>query len=185
MTFLSITQSAEELDKLARQGYYRYLRSAEFCEAFLKPLAALIHSLGVCNVLDVGCNYGTLSRFVSCGYVGFDASPVYVEMAREQYKRQLFTQGRMEDPQLTGEFEAVVFGNLLEVLVKPEERVAFMQMYHERYQAKYLIVYDLVRLDHAPLDKAFKRIHRYYATANISTLIDEKRHRKILGYRCV
>ncbi len=192
MTFLKNDQSEEVLEDLyGEKDYYWYLRSQEFCETFLKPMADIINEIGG-SVLDVGCGEGQLSQFIDVPYCGIDASPTAIDKARQTYhdRNASFGVFRLENfieewkgSLYIDDFQTVVFGGIMEVLVAPEERVRLARSYMDRFDSEYLIIYDLKRLDEAPFKSNFQLIQRISATVNLEGIPKVKRSRKILVFK--
>jgi SAM-dependent methyltransferase len=179
---LNVDQHPDELADLYRERYYWYLQSSQFRETFLRPLGDIINRLG-CPCLDVGCGEGWLADYVSVPYVGFDGSTVAIRGARQAHPGKLFHHGRIERPTCyVPPYSSIVFGNLLQVLVKEECRVAFLESYLV-FLPRYLIVYDLEILKTAPIRERFEVIEELHATADVPNLQDVKRHRQILVLR--
>src|SRR5690606_39841090 len=86
-----------------------------------------------------------------------------------------------DDPPIGKEqYDTIVFGNILDVVVKPEQRLALVEKYL-RFRPSRIIIYDLERLDVTPFNHRFG--HPTVKTGSVSLPIDEvKRHRKILVY---
>jgi hypothetical protein len=193
---LNINQSSSELNYIhGRQDYYWYLRSPQFREEFIKPLANIVNRLGL-TCLDVGCSEACLADYLNVAYYGFDGSRAAIEKACERIKtipvqgRISISVDRFEDPSLyINVIGTIVLGGILEVLVKPEHRVALLQMYQERYNPVYLVIYDLERLDTSEIDKVYGLpmevvyLHcpPFPPEKNVP---DVKLHRKIMVYQC-
>lgn len=162
---LNINQTPEELQKLYEDDYYWYLRSPEFQDTFLSRIGWLCNfytgSSG--RILDVGCGEGQLAEYIGRTfnrYYGFDGSVTAIRKNREIGGRLL--QGRIEDPPFDPKryrFDVVVFGGILEVLIKPERRLDFVNLYRDKYTCRYFIVYDLERLDTLPLMKVHQLLY--------------------------
>lgn len=188
---LNLNQSPEELaDLYGERDYYAYLRSPQFKHTFLKQIGELIHE--ICGdwgrVLDVACGEGQLAEFVRCDYCGIDGSAKAIERGilaqiGDRHRFPLLT-ARMEDPPSDiGYFNTIVFGGVLEVLIKPDHRVEFVNLYRDRYQATHFIVYDLERLDTGPLESTHRKLREIHASVEeMPGLIDVKRHRKTLAF---
>lgn len=183
MTTLNIDQSAAELARIYEQGYYDYLGSPAFRQAFLRPLGSIVNVLGL-PVLDVGCGEGWLADYTAVPYYGFDGSSVAVETARRERSGGTFYVDRLENPRpVEAYLGTVVFGGLFAVLVKPTEHLQFVELYRERFTPRYFIVYDLERVDHRGLAAAYRLIYEYHASADLE-LQEVKKHRKILVFQC-
>lgn len=178
--WLSLNQSPDELRELYERDYYWYLRSPQFAEAFLRPLGHLIDSLGT-SVLDMGCGEGQLSDYVKYPYYGIDGSARAVEQAQALGRN--VHGGRIEDPCITLTFDVIVFGGILEVLIKPEGRVPLLEMYAGRFKARHLVVYDLERLDTSLIERHFgPPVFECHRVAEGIETEEVKRRRKILAW---
>ena len=187
--FLNINQTPKELSGLyGAKDYYWYLRSSQFGEAFLKPLAELVMRYGT-SCLDVGCGEGQLYEWLhpESEYRGIDGSNTAIE--RGLKKNRPIGIGRFEEPQKWSkwdeEYDVVVFGGVLEVLIKPQFRVDFLKMY-KRFGCSHFIIYDLDRLDTSLIEKEFKLIelkHTILAAPDMK-LVDAKYRRKIWVFEC-
>lgn len=182
---LNINQSPEELDKIYRDDYYWYLREPIFCEAVCRPAGDAVNALGF-PCLDVGCGEGQLSQYIKVPYTGFDGSRQSIRNAKEAYPCQEFHVGRLENPPLlpSHRFGTIIFSNLLEVLIKPEWYLRFIQMYLDRYESTNFVVVDLLRLDTVNLESVFHLMSSKQVTAKIPNLMDVKKHRKVLTFSC-
>lgn len=189
---LNIDQSPQELAELyGEQDYYAYLRSSPFREAFTRPLAAIVNRLGE-PVLDVACGEGCLADYVTVPYAGFDGSATAIERGRNRLgcgggAGARLEVGRFESPAIEGLFPTVVFGGILEVLVKPESRVSLLEMYVARYGARNLIVYDLERLDTYGIETRFGApVEKRHCEVGVeSGVIPAKRFRKVLLFQVI
>lgn len=179
--WLNLDQSPDELAGLYREDYYWYLRSEEFGRAFLSIVAE--EAARDCErLLDVGCGEGQLSRYWPHEYVGFDGSAVAVANGRIANPLADLRVGRIEDPPDVGPCDAVVFGGILEVLVRPEHRVDLVNLYRDRYGARLFVVYDLERLDTAPLERTHRLLSVRHAVASGVDVPEVKLCRKILTF---
>jgi SAM-dependent methyltransferase len=187
--WLNVNQSPEELaDLYGEQDYYWYLRSPQFAQAFTKPLARLIDSLGP-SCLDAGCGEGQLADHIGYAwaghrYVGIDGSATALARGVVDRPHATLVLGRIEDPPVYGRFDTVVFSGVLEVLIKPEARVPLLELYAERYQPSHFVVCDLMRLDATAIARRWPLIQEVHRTAEGIDVIEAKRHRKILVFRC-
>lgn len=185
--FLNLDQSPEELAELyGERDQYHYLRSPPFVTAFLSPLAAIVDRLGL-PVLDVACGEAVLGDLVHVPYRGFDGSLTAVRRAHRRNATlvQRVTCERFEDPVSPGLFGTVVFGGVLEVLVKPAARVPLLEMYRARYRPTWFVVYDLWRLDVGPIRERLGSPVEEYRMEIVEGCdeIPEKRRRKIEVYQ--
>lgn len=186
---LNINQTPEELKELYDNDYYWYLRSQEFGDTFLRTIGTIASVLGDLpkKVLDIGCGEGQLAQFIECGYFGFDGSETAIARAEQRYKGQPidFAVGRFENPPALGcPITTAIFGGVLEVLVKPQYRVAFIERYCSTYSLQYFIIYDLMRLDTSLIEEFYTLIGEYRgSTPEMNGLIDVKRHRKVLVFK--
>ena len=174
-------------------GYYDYLHSEPFQENLLTPMGAMISEIGSC--LDVGCGEGWLAEHVQWSvtkpYLGIEASIHAVETARNKYNhtgRSLeFRQARLENFIPENEYDVVVFGGILDVLIKPQWRLPLVRRYVRNANPSHIIVYDLDRLDHKPLDECgwLLRDHdkSFSTVINLPGLQEVKRYRKVLLYK--
>ena len=187
---LNLVQTPEELNEIhGPQDYYDYLRSPEFQRSVLKPLAAMVNRLGA-SCLDVGCGQGYLGQYVDGQYLGFDGSQTAIDHARENNPGE-FRVARFEDLEevfrivsdFSTQFDTIVFGNLLSVLIKPESYVEFLESYVKRFSAKFLIVCDLQTLDTTAIDRRFSCRFRHYGNVQLPGLQEIKKARKILLYK--
>ncbi len=174
------------------QDYYWYLKSEQFIKAFLKPIAGIINSAGE-PCLDVACGEAILADLVTVPYWGFDGSEIAINKARIRISNtdpsKIQTNsitlgiGRIEQPTATGEYGTIVFGGVMEVLIKPDKRVPLLEMYQEKYRAKRFIIYDLERLDTTEIEQRYgKPVIELHGCTNVPYIVDVKNHRKILVY---
>ena len=185
LSVLNLCQSSDDLDKVYSDQYYNYLKSAEFRRQFLSVLGWFVDYLGK-SCLDVGCGEGWLSEYITVVYTGIDGSGVAIERGRQttgSFDRRFFID-RIEDPELVGQFDVIVFGGLFSVLIDPSQYLRFLRMYLERYNPSYFIVYDLQTLDTEQFDRNYNRLWYIESTANVPGLQEVKKHRKILVYSC-
>jgi len=188
----------DRLDEIYKDGgnegghYYWYLHSPEFRDRFLKPLGWICSSLGT-RVLDVGCGEGWLADHVSIPYFGLDLSKIAIARANELRSRTgrgQFHQRALEDLPWDGcpRASVVVFGGILEVMVKPEFRSDLINAYQQMTESNYTLVYDLERLQMGSIED-HELISEYHAEAypgiQTSRLETEKARRKILVYRYI
>lgn len=187
MNPLNIDQSPEELTDLYNRDFYWYLRSDQFREAFLRPIAAIINRYGE-PCLDAGCGEGILADYVVGSYVGFDGSETAIKRAKARKPLIAFLVSRIEAPPLPaciGHFGTVVFGGIMEVLIKPDERMPLLEMYRQMYNVNRFIIYDLERLDTSAIEGMYGRpTEEIHATVLGVDVIPAKQSRKILVYSC-
>lgn len=177
------------------EQYYAYMKSVPFRLTFLKRVGDVC---AVCGgpVLDVGCGEGWLADYVppDVRYVGIDGSATAIRTAGRLHLGREFHKVRfedLEDPDMpVGEFRTVVFGGMLDVLVKPGRRLEVLESYREKFGAEFIVVYDLARLDTSPFRK------RYGLVASHEVRIDPSEYpeladippvklwRKIEVYKC-
>lgn len=191
---LNINQTTQELDGIYSRDYYWYLGSHEFENRFLIPISCVVNNVLLAqSCLDVGCGEGQLSKFIRGRYLGVDACEVAIARARvkcaENWADRIghsFKVGRFESPRsfIDQKFDVVVFGNIFEVLVKPEHRMAFIAEYIQLTECRHFIIYDLMRLDTSPMESKYHLIQLYQSTADLVGIEDTKRHRKIMVFRC-
>ena len=172
------------------EDYYWYLRSPEFQETFLKPLADCVNNVEG-STLDVCCGEGQLAQFVEGKYCGFDGSRRAILKAQRrypvsEYPDKWFIVRRLEETHSIGDFdfEKIVFGGVLHCLIAPESRVDFIRSFQDLYGATHFFVYDLERLDTSDLDNEFACVSSY--VNEIPSLEHWQRivtKRKILCYR--
>jgi len=168
------------------EDYYAYHASPEFHQAFLKPIASWINQFGD-PCLDVGCGRGWLGEHVTTPYCGVEGSVPAVDAARRLMPCKGFHCGRFEDPAAWGlkaKFGTIVFGNIIDYAVKPNARVLFIEMYVKLFEPKHLIVFELLRFDSRELERRFKLLKEFQATANVKGLQEIKKHRKVQVYEC-
>ena len=167
--FLRHNDSAETLDQYYRDGRWSYLGSPQYAAAYLQPLAAMCVGDAV---LDVGCGEGWLAGHIGGRqYVGFDASRVAIERARRVFRncaRDRFFVGRLEDPPfLINGPDTIVFGNILEVLVKPECRLPLIDLYVTKYRPQRVIVYDMEKLDTRPIEDKYRLVAEHHGYCEV------------------
>jgi len=178
----------QKLNETYQRDYYWYLKSPAFRTMFLERIGGLVNGYGD-PVLDVGCGEGWLADYVTVPYVGVDGSEEAIATARQRVKRpaEQFCVARFEDRRDIdilsgrGQFPTIVFGGMLDVYVKPQERVTLLEQYL-RFGTKRFVIYDLERLDHRPLAKRFRLVHEWHGTAIVPQIKMVKRKRKILVY---
>lgn len=181
--WLNIDQSPEELNRIYGDNYYHYLSSVAFRAAFYWPIGEIVNEFKH-NVLDVGCGEGQLSLCCLVEYLGIDGSEKAIEKARQfEDSATRFRVARFEDYRNDGaEFGIIVFGGIMEVLVKPQFRVPLMEQYLARFRPQHFIVYDLERLDTTQIDARFRKIKELHRSAVLDGIEEVKKHRKILVY---
>ena len=185
---LNIDQSSERLSEIhGEMDYYWYLRSPQFRSAFFRPMGELIDDLigyeGV--MLDVACGEGCLFDHVHCKYVGFDGSEPAIEKGKRDRPGAELLVGRMESPPLLPhtQFDLVLIGGVLSVLVKPEARYGFIESYVAKYRPQFVVLYDLSTLDVSFMDTArFSPVIQQHASAVDIDIEDVKKHRSWWAY---
>lgn len=199
-SYLNFAQSGRELDEIYNSSYYDYLVSAEFLEAFIKPLAERINALGKFCV-DVGCGEGLVADYLNVPYLGIDCSGVAIDkaLARQTelpcercHTRSTFVKSRIEavssevldELAQFSEDSTLVLGNILQVTVKVSRRIEFIEEYITLCRAAHFIVYDLAILDETTLVDRFTLLDRYEASVDMPDLQPVKRARKILVFAC-
>lgn len=180
---LNLNQQPEELTKVHATDYYWYLRSKPFIETFISRIGMVVNILGD-SVLDVACGEGYLAGECDVRYAGFDGSDEAIRKARESHPDKQFEVGRLESPDFgLGQFDAVVFGGVFSVLVKPERHAEFVAEYCKGYGAKWVIIYDLERLDMSPFDGHFQKVTSWSGNVDMHAEIgDVRTDRKIAVY---
>lgn len=188
--WLNLNQTPDELRELyGERDYYYYLRSPQFCRAFIKPTAQVVNSLGR-GVLDVGCGEGYLADHVTVRYLGIDGSVTAIERARERRSNiaGAFRVDRFEEPTIIGVYPTIVLSGILEVLIKPEHRVSLIQHYINRFSTEYVVICDLERLDETALRAEFREplIESHLIADSLSErdVEEVKRKRKLLVFKC-
>lgn len=190
-------QSEELLDRLYAEDYYWYLSSYEYHFKFLKDLAIECVQCGN-SVLDIGCGEGQLAFAIDTvasltktfRYEGFDASPIAIKKATNRNKQFVsglttkFRVRRFEDlpEKHVKQTDTVVFGNILSVLVDPEDHIEMVRRYLKKYRANYFIIYELERFPTDKFREEWKLIQEYHNEA-ILTLEKPKLRRKIEVYQ--
>lgn len=186
---LNIDQTPTELSKLyGPDDFYWYLRSQPFIDTFIIPIANLVNNYAT-SCLDVGCGEGRLAQYVTVPYTGIDGSNTAIERAKRyrdlsKYNHSIdFIQARFEDPPYMGNQDIIVFGGILEVLIKPQHRVDFINIY-KQFMPRHFIVYDLERLDTSLIEAHFgPPIVEIHASVQLD-IIEAKKHRKVLLFKC-
>ena len=174
----------ERLEEMySGEDYYWYLKSPEFKETFLEPLADIINSIGE-PVLDVGCGEGWLAELITVPYVGIDGSGAAIDTATLSFPQKTFAVGRIEYPvPLWGNANTLLLGNILYLLIKRNHFIDFIDLYRECFDLEWVIVYDLQNLDTSSLEAEYKRVSKVEASAPLKLKPDIKRHRKIEVYK--
>lgn len=184
MSFLNIDQTPQELAELyGEKDYYDYLRSGPFREAFIRPIADIVDRLGE-PCLDAGCGEACLADYVTVPYCGFDGSETAIDRARKRAPHARLYVTRFEAPSIWDIFPTVVFGGIMEVLVKPNARVPLLENYQKWYDVRHFIIYDLERMDTSEIEARYgKPIEEMHASADLPGLMEVKKHRKILVFK--
>lgn len=78
--------SAETQDEAYRGGAYDYLETVDLAPR-MAIMAAYVARFGAKSVLDVGCGFCDLLRYLDddIAYLGLDISPTAIELARERF----------------------------------------------------------------------------------------------------
>ncbi|HKS71926.1 MAG TPA: class I SAM-dependent methyltransferase [Terriglobales bacterium] len=85
------------------------------------------------RILEIGCGPGTIVPYLpDCEYVGFDASPSYIEQARQRFPRARFVCERVSEYTLAERayFDCVLALGIVHHLNDPEARQLF-QIAHD------------------------------------------------------
>lgn len=184
---LNLNQPPEELSRIYQEDYYDYLSSAAFETFFLSPIASILNNFAG-SVIDVGCGEGCIASLLDCSrYLGIDGSSVAIERAKQgSFSYANFTVARIEDYQPQEQFDCVLFGGIMEVLVAPEHRLPLAQRYINACHSSKLLIYDLDRLDLTPFDDAFTKDCevRISIGEHVESVIEPKRNRKFALYSC-
>lgn len=178
--WLNLNQPPAELFELyGEKDYYWYLRSEAFGQAFLRPLAKGLDNF--LTILDVGCGEAQLQPHIEAeggtcrGYLGFDGSMNAVRRGYEQGRQ--ITYGRIEAPPAlvrAWNFDVVIFGGLLSVLLKPEYRLEMVLTYCKALSIRHVAIYDLATLDLEFMNKDFELLCFREATADMPELQEIK-----------
>ena len=182
-SMLNINQSTNELNEVYSDDYYWYLYSPEFREAFHKPIADWVNNKNY-NCLDVACGEGWLAPLITSEYLGIDGSEVAISRAKELYPDKEFLVGRIEEPPVEKQFDAVIFGGIFLVLIKPEYYLQLAKKYVESTKAKAFIVYDLGILDTKIFEENYSMPYQLHASADVDNIQEVKKHRKIMVFSC-
>ena len=171
----------------ATDDFYWYLRSEPFIQTFLVPLAERVNNLGN-SCLDVACGEGQLSPLIDVIYCGVDASVDAIQKAKAKYKeggnRQFIIANLESFPEIhNATFDTIVCGGIFHTLIKPDQYVTLLEMYL-KFNPKFFIVYDLEILECSAFSKRFRLIEEIHASVDMPNLLEVKRHRKILVYKC-
>lgn len=186
--WLNLNQPPEELAGLfGDRDYYSYLRSPQFRDAFFDPIATILRGLGVESLLDVGCGEAILGDYFEL-YTGLDGSATALRRAKSRGPHIQVLLCRFENPPLDMPvFDCVLFGGVMEVLIKPDKRVAMADHYISLYAPKFLAVYDLDRLDTTLLQGCYgKPLVESWMTCRsegLEPIEPAKLRRKILVWR--
>lgn len=187
---LAHNDSQARLEEIHTTDYYWYLRSKEFVNKFLFPIAYWASDRGN-NLLDVGCGEGIIGDLYegmdhALEYVGIEGSIEAVRKANERNSTLDIRQGRIEKPTETinpkERFDVIVFGGILEVIVKDGRRLEFVETYIDLYGASYIIVYDLMRLDLTQFNSRYVRVEYLEDITATEVEPEVKRHRKCAMY---
>lgn len=183
--WLNLNQPPQELEDLYwEKDYYWYLRSEPF-GTFLSEIGRIVNQDYI-SVLDVACGEGQLQRYIdnNIRYHGFDGSVTAISKAKEGRTSPLhtFSIGRMESYSNGRQYDMIVFGGVLSVLIKPKYRLDFIQFYLETFNSKGFIVYDLTTLDTAPIDNHFELVDTFIQTIELQGLQEIKKTRVVRSY---
>ena len=181
MTFLSIHDSPDHLRNIYDENFYWYLSSQAFHKTFLQPIGEIVNEKNL-PCLDVGCGEGQLCQHIKTPYHGIDGSSTAIENAQRLFPTATFEVSRFEDFNSDKKFGTIIFGGVLEVLIKEDRRVDFLN-YYKKFNPEWFVVYDLLRLDTSAIDAAFEKVSEQKASVDIA-ILEVKKHRKILVYRC-
>lgn len=190
LQFLNLNQLGEELDEIYSRDFYWYLKCDEFVLQFLKPLARALNALGE-SVLDVGCGEGQLQPLLDVPYRGIDASNYAIMRAMDCVSKQrMFECARLEDYYRSGSYKylpyrpfgTILFGNVLEVIIKVDKRRHLIDQYVNYFQAKYVAIYEMEHFDHNSLLLG-DPIVDHYGYADINLEPEVKKHRKFLIWK--
>ena len=195
---MNIQQSPEELNDLyGGRDYYWYLRHPAWIEHVIKPMADCINNLGVEWCVDAGCGEALLGDFVEA-YIGFDLSETALDRAANRNKsldtlNALFCAPLIDPPSLyrisSGSGSCiVVFSGILEVLIKQQRRLEFLEFYRGVYGCQYFLIQDLLRLDEIPIQRRYDLVDAWYVSippeAFDGKLEEVKLKRKVMLYQC-
>lgn len=193
--WLNINQNIEELNLLYLQDYYWYLKSFSFKNKCLLNILSVIPEGKA--ILDVGCGEGQLFDCIDdydlrYNYHGIDASSIAIEMANQKKRfhndnKFGFTADRIENPSFESSlnFHTIVFGNIIEILIKPEYRVPFISLYVTKYKPQQFIIYDLDRLNTREIDLQYNlssMLEIYIDEKSLPNLMEAKRRRILKRY---
>lgn len=191
--WLNLNQTPDELRELyGEQDYYYYLRSPEFCRAFIEPISQIVNTLGLA-VLDVGCGEGCLVDYTllrKLSYLGIDGSETAIERARTRRPdlQFNFVVDRFEEPTVIGVYPTLVLSGILEVLIRPEHRTSLIRHYRNRFGTEYMVICDLERLDEtllrAEFGKPLVESHLVADSLPERDVEEVKRRRKLLVFKC-
>lgn len=113
-------ESAEYYDREWRQDYKNRHTSSRL--GWERRLALAQHAAAYLvgsSVLDLGCGYGELARFVKGTYLGIDFSPFVIEKAKEMKLGAQFLVADILDLPDVGQFDTVAMLEVLEHMDDP------------------------------------------------------------------
>lgn len=181
----------KHLDGLFVEDSLWYLKSPEFVAAYLKPLSDIINHIGL-PCLDVGCAEGWACERLKVQYTGIDGSQLAIDKAKKKYRNKTFHLARIEDPVLPEphDFGTILMGGIFSINVRPEFHYDFMKIYMERFQPKYIIIYELIRVGTKHLENKpdIALVHYQEGDAGISKDRLRKQFlnkRKIMVFECL
>lgn len=189
-SLLNLNQSCEELDDVYSRDFYWYLKCPEFINQFLRPLANALNAIGE-SVLDVGCGEGQLQPYLDVPYRGIDASNYAILRAMSCVEKQrMFECARLETYCQSGTYKylpyrpfgTILFGNVLEVIIKADKRRQLIDQYVNHFQARYVAVYEMEHFNHEELYLG-EPIVEHHGYADISLDPEVKKHRKFLIWK--
>lgn len=203
---MNIQQSPEELNDLyGDRDYYWYLRHPAWIEYVIKPMADCINALNVDWCIDAGCGEALLGDYfcryiqrdpfgTDSGYRGFDLSHNAIERATKRNSELgvhnvLFGAPLDDPPRLSWcSPSVVVFSGILEVLIKQERRLEFLEFYRGVYGCRYFLIQDLLRLDDIPIQRRYDLVDFWYVSippeAFDGKLEEVKLKRKVMLFKC-
>ena len=189
-SFLNIpTDTQKVLDEHYRNGHWDYLKSKPFIEHLHKPAAEMVNNVtdigefpDMC--IDCGCGEALLGDYITCGYIGFDLSGVALDNAKKRNEKLWLYQCSLDNPPRCLA-QVLIFGGVLEVSVKAERRIEFLEYYRGVYNCMYFLIYDLLRFDDVPIKRRYDLIEEFYVDIPpFDQLPETKLHRKVMLFKC-